>query len=57
MFIDGLLNDYETFGSANRFLRSLRIGAMILCDYGLNLRNLKEGTEEYNEVLHNFSNL
>ncbi|KAJ9579951.1 hypothetical protein L9F63_004424, partial [Diploptera punctata] len=41
-----------TIGGFGRFLRSLKIGLTISMDYWWSLLGLKEGTEEYEHVIH-----
>lgn len=43
-------NEFEVYGGLTRFLRSLKIAALISVDYSWNLRGLNEGTKEYEQV-------
>lgn len=43
-------NEFEVYGGISRFLRSLKIAALISIDYSWNLRGINEGTDEYNRV-------
>lgn len=43
-------NGFEVFGGISRFLRSLKIAALISADYSWNLYGIKDGTDEYNRV-------
>lgn len=43
-------NEFEVFGGISRFLRSLKIAALISADYMWNLHGINEGTDEYNRV-------
>lgn len=43
-------NEFEYCGGAGRFLRSLKIAALISVDYTWNLYGVDEKSEEYNKV-------
>lgn len=43
-------NEFKVFGGISRFLRSLKIAALISADYSWNLYGINEGTDEYNRV-------
>lgn len=43
-------NEFVIFGGISRFLRSLKIAALISADYSWNLHGINEGTDEYNRV-------
>lgn len=44
------LNEFQYFGGATRFLRSMKIAAQISFDYSWNLYGIDEKTEEYKKV-------
>lgn len=46
---DGI-NEFRIYGGATRFLRSLKIAALISIDYSWHLYGLTEGNEEYEQV-------
>lgn len=43
--------EFQVIGAIGRFLRSLKIAALISLDYSWNLRGLRENTEEYDRVM------
>lgn len=47
---DGYYNEFEVAGGLSRFLRSLKIAAIISLDYSWNLYGLENGTELYDQV-------
>lgn len=47
---DGIRNDFEFTGGAQRFLRCFKIAVMISAVYSWNLHNLNEDSEEYDVV-------
>lgn len=49
---DGL-NEFQVYGGIARFLRSLKIAALISVDYTWNLYGLENGTTKYEEVREN----
>lgn len=46
-------NDFEVFGGATRFLRSMKIAALISIDYTYNLYGLQDGSDTYEQVKAN----
>lgn len=47
-------NEFEYIGGVSRFLRSLKIAAVISADYGWSLFGLDVNTEEYGKVCETF---
>lgn len=43
-------NEFPVFGGIIRFIRSLKIAAVISVDYSVNLYGLESGTTEYEQV-------
>lgn len=48
---DGVINDFQFCGAAERFLRSMKVGLTICADYKWNLRGITEGTPEYDVLI------
>lgn len=43
-------NEFEVYGGVTRFLRSLKIAALISIDYTYQMYGLKDGSMEYDQV-------
>lgn len=50
-------NAFQVYGGATRFIRSLKIAAVISIDYSWHLYGLKDGNEEYEKVRHKLAML
>jgi hypothetical protein len=52
---DYVASDLEIVGGGVRFMRSIKIAALISIDYSYNLWGLQSDSEEYNKVRSSFS--